>query len=445
MTVAVWLLLLLSLGFAGTALSRGNLVLLLLLPASEFLGFVDPMRIAVKGVFDLHALFAVILLIAVASSARRYVDILPGAKFKWHMAIFFLFWCYGVLYPWSKGYSSLFYSLKSSKEFMTIFGYFAVLLFLKNRNEVALGWMYLCAFGLYYSFVEILGQFTGPSLSGILSYDMRPEEPIFTKIYVTFWPVILFALLYYFYSISRNVAKPYVRAFITLLGLMLTFFRSYLLATIVSVPLVLVLAGQGLGKSVYRILVLGVILSASFLAVSFTVGSGFGSVGHFSEKFVGSAITELATHSGGALLARERVAKVRERFLMRNPLTGYGFLDKDSALGRRVPWTIKGDSIGFIDRGILDIPAKFGYAGCGAFLVTVFHMVVRLIFMARKFDDEWFKVRCMTVATILMISIAVLPVHAPLTYSFFLLPLGIALGLIEKERHLLDREERATC
>ncbi len=436
----VLLILILMLGFASTIISRGNLVLLMLLPASQFLGFVDPMQIAVKGVFDVHALIVIIIMIAILISIREF-KLLFNSELKLPILVFFLLWCYGVIYPWLMGNSSLFYSLKSSKEFLNIFSYVAILLFIKKEREIDLAWKYLIGLGIYYSVVELVGQFTGPALHAIMAYDMRRDAWIFTKIYVPFWPVILIALFLNYYSISRKISKPYLRTFISFLGLMLTFFRSYLVASFVVVPIVLIIVGQGILKTMQRITGLVVILLVSLVLFSFVVGNGLDSLDKFSDKFFVSAITEVATHSGGHLLGREHVTEDRRKFLMKNPLLGYGFVDKDSTLGKKLVWIINGDNLGFIDRGVLDVPIKFGYIGYAVLLISVQYMIISLLRMAKKYNKEIFKVRCMTMATILIISIIVLPIHAPFTYSFSLLPLGIALGLIEKQRSILDMEQ----
>ncbi|MBV5330244.1 MAG: hypothetical protein JZU65_21880 [Chlorobium sp.] len=444
MMIAALLLIILLLGFFSTFISRGNLVLLLLLPSSQFLGFIDPMQIAVKGLFDIHALIVIVIFISILISINRF-KLIFHAKFRVNLLVLIILWCYGVFYPYFMGYSSLFYSLKSSKEFLTIFSSVAILLFINDRKEVDLGWRYIVYLGLYYSVVEIIGQFTGPSLQKILSYVMRREDFLFTKIYLPFWPVILFSLLYSYYALSLKVYKSYSFAFVSFVGLMLTFFRSYLVATFAIVPLFLVLSGQGLMKIAQRINSLIMILTVSVILVAVIFAGGLESLEKIYDKFFASAITEITTHTGGALIGREQVVKSREKILFKSSLLGYGFIDKDSYMGNKLKHHVHGENLGFIDRGILDIPIKFGYLGFLLLIVSLVYVIVLLTKMVNKYNDKLFKVRCMSVASILIIGIIVLPVHAPFTYSFFLLPLGIAMGLIEKERSLLDTESMISC
>lgn len=442
--VVLFLLLIVMLGFACTTFSRGNLVLLMLLPASEFLGFVDPMKIAIKGVFDIHALLGLIILTAITVSIFKF-NLLLDAKLKVPIFVFFTLWCYGVVYPWQMGHSSLFYSLKASKEFFTIFSFVAVLLFVKTESEIDLAWKYLVGFGVYYSIVEVAGQLTGPGLQEIMSYLMRREDKFLTKIYLPFWPLILIALFYYFYETSQNIEKRYLRMFICFIGLLLTFFRSYFIASLVVVPLLLILTGQGVFKTVQRATASLMVLCVSLILFSFTFGSGLETLDRVADKYLVSPILEVATHSGGSLLGRERVTESKRKLLMENAAFGYGFIDKESALGRKLLYKVGGHNLGFIDKGTIDVPIKFGYIGFGILLLVVASMIMSLLRMAQSYDNKVFYARCMTMATILVVSIAVLPVHAPFTYSYSLLPFGIALGLIEKQRSMLESGKATVC
>lgn len=442
--VTLFLVLIVTLGFASTFFSRANLVLLILLPASEFLGFVDPMKIAVKGVFDIHALFAILIATATVLSVFR-LNLLLRARMRVPILAFFVLWCYGVVYPWHMGYSSLFYSLKASKEFLTVFSFVAVLLFIKTQSEVDLAWKYLVGFGVYYSALEILGQLTGPSLQGVMTYLMGREDMFLTKIYLPFWPLILIALLYYFYQAFLKIGTPYLRLLVTFVGLLLTFFRSYVLATLVAVPLLLLLTGQGVFRTAKRVAVSAAALCAALVVFSFTLGDGMQTLNDTADKYLVAPLVELTTHTGGSLVGRERVSQARRKVLLENSMYGYGFIEKESTLGRILLRKVGGYNVGFIDKGTLDIPMKFGVLGYAMLISAVVCMIFILLGLAKSTDSKPFWARCMTMATVLTVSILVLPVHAPFTYSYSLLPFGIALGLIEKQRSLLEAEEAAAC
>ncbi|MEZ4601746.1 MAG: O-antigen ligase family protein [Syntrophotaleaceae bacterium] len=422
------------------------MILLMLLPASEFLGFVDPMKIAVKGIFDIHALIALIIFASILVSLHK-IKIFIKSPFFIPISIFFLFWLYGVLYPWISGNSSLFFSLKSSKEFLTIFSFLAVLLFIDTRKGVELGWKYLVWLGIYYSVLEILGQVIGPVLKANMTYHMRSEEAFFWKIYAPFWPVILISLYKSYYEYAQEISRPFVKLGLSAIGLLLTFFRSYLLAAFVALPTILLICGKGISKTFVRSTLFVFAICFCLIALvfmSFTIGNDFASINKITHKFVFSAVEEITTHTGGSLIGREKVAESRERLLEKQPYFGYGFIDKDSKFGRNARKIITGDNLGFIDMGILDIPIKFGNVGFMIMVMNIILIICVLVKINKQYDNGMFKARCMALAAVSMTYLFVLPVHAPLTYSYGLLPFGISLGLIERERVFLAEERQSS-
>lgn len=432
--------LLIFIGLLIVSFSRAGLIFLILLPASQMLGFLDPMAIAIKGVFDIHALIAMILTAALLFSIAHYKDLSRATLLK-PMLILAAFWFFGVIYPVWRGHSSLFYSLKASKEFLMIFSYFAVFLFLRTEKEVKWGWYCLLSLGFYYVVLEIAAQVFGSSLLSHLTFAYRKEAFIFWKVYPQFWPVIVIALLHSYYE-SIFCQKPtYLRTALGCLGLLLTFFRSYLLATIAVVPSMLLLSRQGFGRTFARSFVLVSSVSLAVVLIVLLTGGGIEKIENLSNEFVFSGMTELATHSGGALVGREVFAKPRREMIGKSPYTGYGFIDKDSKYGLLIRKQLIGETLGFIDKGDVDVALKFGYLG-GAFLYgTIIYIIIVLIRLVRKKLSPQLSVRCLTMASVLMIFLLVQPVHAPLSYSFGLLPLCIALALIEKEVFLISKND----
>ncbi len=123
-----------------------------------------------------------------------------------------------------------------------------------------------------------------------------------------------------------------------------------------------------------------------------------------------------------------------------SPYVGYGFIDKDSEAGILFRKQIIGDLLGFIDKGDLDVALKFGYLGQVLLYGTFAYFSWSLIRIARQNIQPLLSVRCLALATTVIVFLVVQPVHAPLTYSFGLLPFGIALGLIDRERILAMRK-----
>jgi len=427
---------LLTLGALLLALSRGTAVLLVLLPASQMLGFLDPMAIAVKGAFDVHLLILITTLGLIALSLHRLRD-LSRATFLLPYLILFLFWAYGVLLPVATNTSSLFFSLKASKEFLTAFTYFGVFLFLRTERDIEWGWRFLLWLGLYYSGLEILGQVLGETLLKHMAFDYRREGHWLWKIYLSFWPVILITFLHSFFELSQLTRRTHINLILGSCGLLLTFFRSYLLGSLGAIPLCLVLARQHISKIATKAIVLGSLIAITILSITVLISGDFDLAGGMFERFISSGITEMQTQKGGALEGREVFARERREILAESPYGGYGFIDKDSKAGIQFQKQIMGDMLGFIDKGDLDVALKFGLIGQILLYGTFTYISWGLIRIARQSNPSPLSVRCLTLATTVIVFLVVQPVHAPLTYSFGLLPFGIALGLIDRERLLV--------
>ncbi len=436
LTVLSALSALLLIGLTAAHFHRGFYVLLLLLPASEMLGFVDPMTFAVKGAFDIHALLAMLIFTAVLFSVKRWQE-LPTTLLLKPMLVFVLLWMYGVLYPVVQDNSSLFYTLKGSKEFLTIFAYFAVFLYVRTENEVRWGWRILIGFGVYTSLLELAAQVFGPSLLSHMTYAFN-KEMFMWNIHPPFWPVLLIALLHSYYEYAFGVRRAFVQIVIGSIGVLLTFFRSYLLSTVVTIPVLLLMSRQGAGRVVGQGIALAAVIVVAIVGVGLVTSDRGGSLDVLTDHFVFSGITELNTQTGGAIAGREAFAKERRELLSQSPYLGFGFIDKDSQFGRQARRHIKGDMLGFIDKGDVDTALKFGYVGRFVLYGTALYMAYVLVRLVRSHVTFTLsvRVRALTIASLLIIFLLVQPVHAALTYSFSLLPLGIALGLLERERLL---------
>lgn len=438
-TVLLNLSVLVVLGSMFFLFSRGAAVFLLLLPASQMLGVVDPMAIAVKGIFDIHLYIVIFTLGLMFLSVDKLGD-LRQAAFIHPFLILALLWAYGVVFPVATGNSSLFFSLKASKEFMSVFSYFGVFLFLRTEKDVEWGWRCLLLLGLYYSGLEILCQVLGETLLRHLSFDYRREAQWFWKVYVSFWPVMVIAFLHFFFAMTQSVRRSHIALALSICGILLTFFRSYLLGILAAIPLCLLLARQRLGKIASKAALLGGMTVVAIAVVATLIGGDVDAMERMFDQFISSGINELQTQKGGALEGREAFAKERRRILGDSPYFGYGFIDKESKAGIVFQRQIKGDMLGFIDKGDLDVALKFGYLGQIVLYGTFLYLSINLIRLARPKLPSMFSVRCLSVATTVIVFLVVQPVHAPLSYSFGLLPFGIAMGLIDRERLLCIRQ-----
>lgn len=428
-----------ALGALLFVFSRGAAVLLMLLPASQMLGLVDPMTIAAKGIFDIHLYIILVTLGLILLSLNRIGE-LYHATFMVPYLVLFLFWVYGVVLPVMAENSSLFFSLKASKEFLSVFSYFGVFLFLRTEKDVEWGWRCLLWLGLYYSSLEILSQVFGETLLKHMSFDYRREAYWFWKVYVSFWPVIVITFLHSFFQLTQSVGRAHVSLALTFFGILLTFFRSYLLGVLGVIPLCLVLVRQRFMKVVSKGSQLGALIAILVCVVTVLIGGSFDTIERMFDQFVSSGINEFHSQKGGAIEGREAFARDRRAILNKNPYVGYGFIDKDSKAGLLFQRQIKGDMLGYIDKGDLDVALKFGYPGQYLLYGTFACFSWYLIRLARQNLQPLLTVRCLSLAATILVFLVVQPVHAPLTYSFGLLPFGIALGLIEREKMIAVRK-----
>lgn len=424
----------LALGLGGLVMlvNRGGYILLLLVPASQVFGLAN----FKWGM----ALILVMIVAGVAMSLSRLPD-LQGALFVGPMCAFIGVWLYGVLYPFYQNYSGLFLSLKASIDFMTLFVYFGVFLVLRTRAHVELAWRFVFLMALFYSFFEIAALPFGATLREYFHYPIFHESKYLWHVILPFWPLILLAFMVAFFELALGVSRPVLRLWVLGIGLLLTFFRSYLLASMVAIPTVLLLAGQGILRTVGKGMLLIGLLAAMLFGVTMLLGSGE-DFKKISDDFVTSGVTEIMKDSGASLGARAQYVEGRQKIFEESPYLGYGFIAKESNLGQMLRTRITyGDSLGFVDKGDLDLKLKFGYVGTTIIILTVVFMAIRLIRLSRGDWPPGFRARCLSVAVLLVVFLMVQPVHAPLTNSLGLLPLGIALGLLEREYYLLCVEE----
>lgn len=445
MSTALFLniLLFLAFGLAGMAFTRGALILLILFIASQGLGFIAPEHFTVTGLFDVHALLLLIGIIFSCVSITRWGELRHSWCFP-SLLVFAALWAFAVMLPVSRAHSDLFLAIKASKEFLTIFLFIPVFLFIRTEKDIRWGWYFLLILGGYYSFQEMISQVGGESLISIWNYDFRREEPFFWKIYPPFWPIILLAFLVYVYELSLAGKKYVGRAFLSGCGLLLTFFRSYLLATVAVIPIMLFLAGQSVSRTFVKTVTVTAFVCMLVLSIAIGAGGTFEMVDHLSQKFLVSGVTEFHTNSGGALAGRKLVARERWAVLSASPTIGFGFIDKDSPFGWRIKHNIRGTLLGMIDLGFLDMALKFGVVGSVVLTLAVLGFLVAMILTVRRAVDVGLKCRALATASMICVFLIVLPVHAPLTNSFGLLPLALALGLVERERLLTRRPQSSS-
>lgn len=412
--------------------NRGALVIAMLIPASDFLGWIDPAIISIKGVFDSFAMVMIIVVLGLLLGLGRLADF-KQAGFRWPFMFLMALFLYGLFIPVLRGDSSMALAINAAKEFMVILAYPAVYLFLRTEREVKLAWRALTALGAYYCVMESVAQVGGPTFMRATSYLYRVDDFGLWKLYVQYWPVLLVFLLEGVYvSVLRGKLSLW-RILLGGAGLFLTFYRSYLIATFAAIPAVAMWARVRLGRLMISGVVLGSVVLAALgvISASSTNNMGLGAVG---DDLVFSSFRELMDGSGGSLGGRKREAKELMALANQHPLIGYGFVKQEAVLIQKLHLqTFAGGMLGFIDKGDADVLVKFGYLGAIMLYGTFLWIMAWSIFRARKTSSETEKLHLLVLATLPPIYLLVQPVHAPCTYAFALLPLAIVMAIVDRE------------
>jgi hypothetical protein len=410
---------------------RGAIVFALLLVATQFLGWVDPASLEIAGAFDVHAAIMVIIFIAIVFGLSR--GWVGGTVFGAPMVMLACLWLMATLLPVLRGDSSFWLALNASKEFMVVFAYFGVVLFLRSEGDVRTGWTAILLVAGYYCVIEVIAQFMGRSLMTHMAVDYRQDLFGLWKLYLRFWPVILVLLFFSVFQYCQGRRSSLLPLLLGLGGLLLTFFRSYLLASIavIAALLLFVPAARRSTRSATELAILGCLATGIALLLA---GQSFTDV---SDSLMFSGLRELREQSGGALAGRRAYAEMLFDLTQQRPLLGFGFIERDSQLVRSLDLPVfAGASLGFVDVGWADLLVKFGYLGGAALLLVYLWIFKRALSLAKHTDSPEVRARALTAAAMVLVYLIVLPVHSPLTHSFGVLPLALVLGLVDGEARI---------
>lgn len=407
---------------------RGAIVLAVLLIGSHFLGWVDPASLEIAGWFDVHAAIMVIVAIAIAFGLAR--GIVRDSHFGLPMSILAGLWLMSLLAPVLRGESTLWLALNASKEFMTLFAYFAVVLYLRGERDLRMAWTVILLLGTYYCVIEIVAQFFGESLIRHMAVDHRQDVFGLWKLYLRFWPVILVLLFHAIFEYCQGRRSALLPLLLGIAGLLLTFFRSYLLAALAVIGLLLLLV-RAARQSPRAVTELGVVAAFGVGVAILLAGQALMDAG---DSFMFSGLRELREQSGGALAGRRAYAEMLLGLTTERPWFGFGFIERDAAVVQSLDLPVfAGASLGFIDAGWADVLVKFGYVGGALLVLTYLWIFKRALTLARRTESPLVRTRALTAAALVLVYLIVLPVHAPLTHSFGLLPLALVLGIVDGE------------
>lgn len=428
---------LLVLGVVLLLWNRGAIVIAVLIPASDFLGWINPSVILVKGAFDTFAMLMIFIVLALLLSIFRLGEF-SKAIFRWPFLILAVLWLYGLVAPVLRGDSGWSLAVNASKEFMMILAYPAMFLFLRTERQLNVAWNALLALGIYYCVLETVAQIGGVGFMNATSYYYRPDDFGLWKLYVQFWPVILIFLLNAVYNSAVRGKLALTSVLLGGIGLFLTFYRSYLLATMVAIPLVAIWARVRLGRTILAGAALGGVVLTAIGVVSAASGSQGLGIGDVGDDLLFSSFNELLDDTGGSLGGRKLYANELFKLADAHPLIGYGFVKQEAELIQKLHLkTFAGGMLGFVDKGNADVMIKFGYVGAAALYGAFFWIAVIAIRRVKRIEPGIAATRLLVVATLPPIFLMVQPVHAPCTYGFALLPFAIAMAVVDRSCQLM--------
>ncbi|KAF0219916.1 MAG: hypothetical protein FD174_1640 [Geobacteraceae bacterium] len=419
------------------------LVFSILFVATQAFGLIHEYDFAWKGYFNIDALLFIFYGVGISLSLF-HIGELRKSLFIVPFMIILLLLFFGIFYPWFMGFSSLYYSIKQSKEFMNYLCYFSMFCAIRRESDLRLSWYVMVVFAIYFALLEVLGNVSGGEIAELLQYNYRKDEMAMIKIYIPIFTLMIPILFYYFYKFLayRNRLVSSTIMLLMFIGILLTFFRAYILAVVVTIPVLLIITNK-LTKSLIAIVVmLPVLVISVFVVYDLNAKNDESLVHSFIDRyeqtfdvFFSSGVRELYRYEGGALIGRNRVAIGLKELVSHRPLLGLGFLDVESELGRKVRTTIgyQGTSeIGFVDKGYLDVMAKFGLVGGVLLYGSILYAFFRLVRICRADIDGETQAQAFAAAGLIMVFLISQLTHANLTRQFGILPLALLLGLVDR-------------
>lgn len=414
---------------------------------SQFFGIVAENDFAELGIFNINSTLLIIYFIAILLSVTRLSEFRKSLFFYPFIAIMLLL-AHGIIYPWAQDFSTLFYSIKQSKDFVNYIAFFAIFLYIRSNDDLDKSWRILAFFALYFTFIEVAATISPETVFKYISYFHSLQKKLFYKVYVPVFPVIIIMFLYSLYK-SMIEKKPVnlLIAFILSVGVILTIFRAYILGLIFVVPGVMFLSGK------YVISIRSIVLFLALLMVSISIVS-YLSVSNDNSiydefvarykatinTFITSGMHEIKTHSGGSLLGRDAASVGLEKLIKLRPMLGWGFIDRDSSVGKIIISPSYGytraSAFGFVDKGYLDVIAKVGIIGALILYGSLIYVFARLIILLRIANNVRLQSEAFAGACIILVFLISQLTHANLSQQFGIIPLAVILGLIDKRHYL---------
>ena len=419
--------------FVANLIKKHFNTLTILLINSYLLGFIDRDSFGILNKFDLNAICLILYLYLIATNFS--LERLRHSIWAKYFIILLLLYVFGVFYPFLRGYSTLFWSIKEGKEYIHYLAFFAIYLSVRKESDLKWSWLYIVLLALYYGFLEIAYIF-GVYKINILHYLYRQDSVLgIVKVYQPIFSIVFLALFYLLWkSIIMKDRNYFQLVFLFSAGLY-TAFRSYILGSFIALGACFLTMFKRQyffkGSSLYALIVLFTIFIFS-VTISGSMSKRF--TKNF-DNYIFSGVREFVIQKGGSLEGRKAVNKFRWEYFNKQPWLGYGFIDKNSKLGLRIFKKYRGE-LTMIDTGYLDALIKFGIIGSLVFYGIFLRIVFLLIKIVKQSNSKKVKVQGAALFCFLITLLAAQVTHAGLTFSFGIVPLAIGMGLLDSKCYL---------
>ncbi len=257
-------------------------------------------------------------------------------------------------------------------------------------------------------------------------------------------PILAFNITAFHFVLLRRRRSLLLMSFF-LLGMILQGFRSYIIATLISIVIVLFINRKYLRKrkrgqlrSLFQLAIVSTIIIALF-------SSAFHIKGLTGRIY--SGITDFVS-LGGTFGARIVYDAYRFELLMKNPILGIGLVHNNSEKARQLGASTSEElfvhrdaspqerlkagfySLRSTDSGYLDLLMQFGILGAGIFFYLIVMLVLRHVSIIRRCDYRLSHVSLAATAMIMIISFTQVS-HGGFTNIYGIVPLVLVLALSE--------------
>jgi hypothetical protein len=405
------LLLFLAFSFVLAVKKPTYFVVLYLLVTTRFLGFLNLDIITFNG-YEIS--FVLLNFIAFIGTFTTKTFLKISKKFFLFQLLIVVLILFGIFYPYYMGFSEIFKSVISGKDF---YYYFLLFYLVGRRNslDIALILKSVKFLGLYLSVVLIIYLLIGVA-------PLYYEEKLFAiksleVYYLTY--ISLASFIIYYEWISKEIKSSlFLFYMLTLLiGLIIGQHFSIVISTIMG-WLLLYILGK---KNNFKTLLVKVTIIASLIFVFLIIFTDL------RIKIFNTA-EGIISRTDVALVSRDRVNEFRWEAIKKQPVFGYGFIHSSSSIMSTIDANSNSkytSELGLIDSGYVDLLIRFGYFGTISMLIIFGYFLIKIFIDMPKYTKLQ-----VVMATYLLQYYMINFTWSVFSYAHGIVPASVALWII---------------